>query len=279
MTQRKILWWSLLLALLGGGTAVVVVAAALGGTPLREMPLIITSMLVGGFLPPSAAAVMQRIGKTRSQPAFSPHIERTASAPRPIVAPEPQALGTVEFISRPGRPLIGMLGIVSIIGLPLGGFGATMLVSPSFGASELEAHHKLDFFDVLPLGGLMLLAALATISYWVMVVTSQQRVAVSSSGVLVTAQNTTVQFHWGDVQEILVQGDHLLFKAPSLPSSQAKRLNRYASFAEGESAFSDPWWTPMSPMIVVCKLTALTVGRDLLLDEIEHRSGQTVAGR
>lgn len=51
MSARKILWWSVLFGLLGGGVAVVLVTAIWGGIPSPQLPFVVASTLVSGFLP------------------------------------------------------------------------------------------------------------------------------------------------------------------------------------------------------------------------------------
>jgi hypothetical protein len=276
MVRRGVLWWSLLLALVGGGVAVVVIAALWGGTPLRELPLIITSMVVGGFLPPSVTAIYRRGEPARPRPVPRRHAGLTVEASR--TTGPPGASDAVEFVSEPRRSERGLKLFTGLAGLFLGGTGAAMLVSPGARAAILADSLPPDVLTALPLAGLMLLIALISLVFAFSGDASRRIVAVGSTGTSITVGKSTVDVPWTAVDDIVVRNDHVLFRVPALPKATATLLNALASTAE-DRQFRDRLWSPDSPMIAICKLGTLTVGSELLLNEIERRSGHKVSGR
>ncbi|MFL6125031.1 hypothetical protein [Actinophytocola sp.] len=270
MVRRGVLWWSLILAVVGGGVAVVVIAALWGGTPLREMPLIVTSMLIGGFLPPSVTAIYRRSGQVPR-----PRISQTAESSRATRPLGVRASDAVEFVSEPRGSEAGFKLFVGVLGLFLGGSGVAMIVSPAARASMFAGSHTPGVLTALPLAGFTLLMALLSLLFAFSKDDSRRIMVLSSAGTTITFEKSKVDISWTDVSDIVVKDDHLLFQVPALPKATAVLVNSTVSSGEGRE-FRDSLWSPGSPMIAVCKLGTLTVGSELLLKEIERRSGRKI---
>ena len=269
MTRGKVLWWSLLLALFAGGIAVVVVASIWGGAPMRELPLVILNMLVGGFLPPVTVAVLRRAGATPSRPrAGQGTTSSRASSPA-------ETSDGDEFVSETRSSEGGLKLFCALAGLFSGGLGLAMLVSPEARASIIKAYAAPDVLTALPLAGFLLLVAVLALAFAFSGSTARRYVTVGPAGTAIAHGGFAVNIPWSDVDDIDVRDDLLLFRVPTMERDEANRLNNTVSLGAGRD-FRAQLWTSESTMIAICDLKTLTVGREVLLKKVERYSGRSI---
>jgi hypothetical protein len=263
--------WSLVLALVFGAVAVVIAAAVWGGTPVRQIPLVVISMLVGAFLP---AATDKAIRRDVAAAAAHPPANSGPSISQ-VVTSSPVHRFVCEI--PPMNRARGITALIfSIVGLAIG--LTTVVFALQWSPTNAEdADFREGIFGCGP--------TLCAFSLWLLsgiidIPGGRIVIVIEEDGVVLTDHRDSVKIPWLEIDRIWYHSKtgYVRVSAPKITKGDHDRI--YRMLGKGaERARRRVRWDPNSPKIDLCKVSGLATSTALFYDAMERASGRRVENR
>ncbi|MCD0445891.1 hypothetical protein LO763_19970 [Glycomyces sp. A-F 0318] len=264
MVPRKALLWSLLAALICGAVAVVVVTSVWGGTPWRQVPFVIASLLIGAFLPLVTTAVVRQDSGTPSRQASKQDHTAMSVPQAPSLSSQSDQINAVSEAG-PKREFQQRIATIDEGGLLL---TVVLIVFLTCVGVSLMAG------DLWPVGicalsisvlGIVLMAN----SGW-----RRVRMVLNADGVLLASRAHQVWLPWPAIDAVTVVRHRLVLESSLLTHDDANKIGALPQFSRSGHRV-DLSWTPRSRKVVLFRINEMPYQGQELEDAIEHSSGRS----
>jgi hypothetical protein len=281
--------WSLLLAAVFGGTSIVLVAAIWGGTPLRQIPLTVLSMLVGAFLPVATGVIHQRA--TASKPQRSESTTAGSRQRDPISLRTKDANSAtssnhidtfrpirIRFIYEiePVNRQTGIAAVVFTVLLLVCGIGLIMFGTQMEPATAEDA----DLFEGMTYFGMTALMATVLSALSVTnIIGGRIEIIVDDDKLTMKDRHSSVTIPWIGIERIWYNGKTGFLRANVPEMTKETHDNIYKMIGKGKYSPKGGKWDPNRPHVDICRINGLTTSAKVFYDAIERASGQAVENR